>query len=414
MTFSAVNRFWICKTKAWKNRTVTCLNSTLQPHIPASSLGSLPDEILVLIIDHLNQLNVLELCLVNSRFHALCMNKLFKKALIVPCISDAIIHPKLDTSIYRNFTIVSNNKVWPREKFHVRILEGREVIRQTNEKIRFDGYYITKDDFKEPFVAQEQFNTNSIVWSQSLWHESELQTYINTIKRNRTSFCFNKVELIALPSSDTLNQLQELFVGVSSIYFIDARHNYFSTCLDLFSRENIEEVQINVLFDSSLLLFLLGSLPNLKSLVINNIIRSEPMEFSNCSLEKFCLDSNENSTLEDVIYDCSVIKNLFESCGSSLELVKINSSFQETSCSTIDIFYSCERDCFDAEFEIDRLVHWINCNIGYFPKLKYLMLYNRLLLIDRKSRPYRCITIEHRRSRLMMNPLIAPIGRIFF
>ncbi|RLV91798.1 hypothetical protein JA1_003637 [Spathaspora sp. JA1] len=76
-----------------------------------SSLMTLPDEILVYILSHLNQIHICRICMVNKRFYILGKAKLYHSIYITSSKFQLLISPNLHTPFHRKFTI--SNRVKP-------------------------------------------------------------------------------------------------------------------------------------------------------------------------------------------------------------------------------------------------------------------------------------------------------------
>ncbi|KAK6197384.1 uncharacterized protein RJT21DRAFT_116317 [Scheffersomyces amazonensis] len=216
--------------ETWIYRTATCVKSTLEPPNPATSLESLPDEILVQIIDHLNQFDVLDLCLTNSRFYSLCMSKLFKRAFITLSDPDvenlqdyAIFHRKLNTFTYTNSTVLSGkyNSVYISSPIY-KFVKRFEIVEK--EYRLFDEYYMTIDQFEKIAFSHELINRHSSIFSSKPLRidlSYRLGTYIEFIRSNRNFMCsFKKVILSSkglLGDLEGVTQLQGIFSEANSL-----------------------------------------------------------------------------------------------------------------------------------------------------------------------------------------------------
>ncbi|KAK6197436.1 uncharacterized protein RJT21DRAFT_142140 [Scheffersomyces amazonensis] len=414
MNCSAGYAFCIFKANTRKNRFATCLRSTIQPPKPTSNLESLPDEILVQIIDHLNQFDILSLCIVNSRFYSLCMNKLFKRALLIACpsLDKPKFHRKLNTFIHTNFTIIHpdidlkffNSRV--RKQFQV-VVEVGSLPKQIK-----DAHYMKIHQLEEPNLLCIS-NLKYRMLQIDIDSHRNIQGYINAINRNRNTICFFKQLKFGCSENlpiEILEQLQGIFNGVNSLWL--AYFRFHEQVLSLFQCENIKELQLSLAFGDDYIRFLpliIKSMPNLKTLVINLVNIKFPIkaleQLSKCSLQKFCLDDSVFASLEKVKHNCNLIKTVFNYCGSSLELVKINLiifSEHSTTLSTIDLFYISEyydrhnsREMKqEIKQEIKDLVLWIKRNIRFYPKLQYFTFYNYSFVIDRSVEPCQWIEIS--------------------
>ncbi|KAK6198653.1 uncharacterized protein RJT21DRAFT_122240 [Scheffersomyces amazonensis] len=410
MICSLVYKFRTYKVR--KNRTAACLKSALQSPKPVKNLESLPDEILVQIIDHLNQLDVLDLCLVNSKFHELCMNKLFKR--VLQCCdrggSHVIFHRKLNTSIYTNFTVLSSPfcsyRSSPFYPYSPNL--GKDFPVFTEEKpyptIILDDFCIEVIGCKDPLLIDENVNINRITLWKDFYCDTGLQSESNTITRNRNDFClYKKIDLV-IPriAVSTLDRLQGIFGEVSSLCldaFMLENTGYpevdFCPLFSLFSCENIKELQLKFIRRRSFQYFL-KLMPNMKTLVINDPIfwvPDSPFEISKCSLQKFCLDVSDYM-IEGVKKNCNLIKVLLNTYGSSLELIKVNMTCSPTTLTSIDLFYYCEDfNCNDFKQYTRNLVSWAKNNINNFPKLHYFTFYNYQFVIDRQVEPCQWIEV---------------------
>ncbi|KAK6197514.1 uncharacterized protein RJT21DRAFT_3604 [Scheffersomyces amazonensis] len=225
------NKFCSFIAEIWSRNdaksTTACVNSSLQAPKLITSLEFLPDEILVEIIDYLNQFDVLALCLANSRFHSLCMNKLFKRVLFINPQWHQILHcRKLNTLTNTNYTILNKFEGIPWDKF--KFCMGEEF--DTDIYQEGHDYYVRIDDYKEPIHPTDQFNQISY---QLLWISLRdiSQAYIDRIKNTKIIGLFKKVACSLVDTTvEILDQLQGTFVKVKSLILDEIYAKHKDTC----------------------------------------------------------------------------------------------------------------------------------------------------------------------------------------
>ncbi|KAK6197862.1 uncharacterized protein RJT21DRAFT_141706 [Scheffersomyces amazonensis] len=375
--------------------TTECIYSPTR----ATSLESLPDEVLLQIIDHLNQLDVLDLSLVNSRFHSLCMNKLYKRALYTDL--PIILHRKMNSFLYTKFTVLNTLHEPQNAKFQEAIDCSHCPVKSWKE-----NYVISCKRWQS--MLSEEFNQTSIQKFRMLriCLPQGSYAYINDLKKevNRLH-SVEKLEIcISDESSDDIKQLQGIFIGVHSLSLDVFTVNKFPLheVLALFRNENIKELKLsNCTYLKRFLRTSIKSMQNLETLIINHpllrIQKSTLKHLYNTPLQKFCLDIEPKESLNGLKYNIELVKALFKYCGSTLELVKINISplFETTSFFSIDLFYpNGEDNCKGIKKSIKRLISWIKDNINRFTKLRYFTFYDYSFIIDRNVVPCQWIQIS--------------------
>ncbi|KAK6201314.1 uncharacterized protein RJT21DRAFT_120364 [Scheffersomyces amazonensis] len=219
---------------------------------------------------------------------------------------------------------------------------------------------------------------------------------------------FKKVQLSSiglLGHLESVTQLQGIFSETNSLYlysdgFCEAVLN---AALLLFRCENIKELQLSY---SGYYPYLVNSMPNLKTLVMNDdryIRRCQFEQFSKAPLQNVCINVCISPQLAYIKEHCNLVKNLLNYFGSSLVIVKISITCQPTTLQTIDLFFYRSKydygiDYIEIKQEIRNLVDWIKINIDDFPKLQYFTFYNYSFVIDRQVEP--CHWIELSRQEL--------------
>ncbi|KAK6202737.1 uncharacterized protein RJT21DRAFT_112687 [Scheffersomyces amazonensis] len=385
-------------------RIVTCINSTLQPPTPAISLESLPDEILTQIIDHLNQLNVIDLSLVNSRFHSLCMKKLYKRIVFINkyARNRTIIHRKMDTFIHTNFTITNT---YPSKDFMSKFQEI--IFNEHHPNIRDSSSVLSVDSLKNSRSSEDQLNQLAIQRYQTLSIFFRCPSYyMNNVKRLENEIkSFQKVELFIWEDSlKTINKLQGMFNGVKSFSLECAGfdNRLPDSAISVLCCKNITELQICQGYQTdNVLCKFIKAMPNIKTLIVNDPlekIQDDTLEhLSNIPLQKFCLDIGYEAEerLEDNI---NLVKALFKYCGSTVELVKVDLTDEysaRTTLFSIDLFYIGNNEiCKGVNKDIKKLVYWIKRNLHNYPKLRYFTFYHYSFVIDREVQPCEWIEIS--------------------
>ncbi|KAK6201160.1 uncharacterized protein RJT21DRAFT_113801 [Scheffersomyces amazonensis] len=398
--------------------TQTCIESSVQPTKKATSLESLPDEILARIIDHLNQLDLLDLCLVNSRIYKLCMNKLFRVAFIKPLNHRTfIVHRKLNSLKYSQFTIVNPVKC-PRKKKFQRLVYYPGP-NKPNKKYFYSmkyGSHATVYDIlhlKNVEKMINQISSRKLIVHLSNRSNGLIQDYYIKIKMLASTFgLFKRIHLSVRDNSvETIKKLEGIFVGVNCLSItMFSRPRYIDNSeltLSLVRCENITEFEIETVVPShedSFFYRMIKHMPNIKILIIR--IRIKPTSLhktiellSNYRIQKFCLDVLQSSAHKNVRQNCDIIKALLKSCGSTLELVRVNlyENYTRVRLSTIDLFFSDEPDiCEELKEEVRSLVSWVKDTITNYPRLEYFIFYNYQFVIDRKVEPCRWIEIHNK------------------
>ncbi|KAK6200422.1 uncharacterized protein RJT21DRAFT_133087 [Scheffersomyces amazonensis] len=398
--------------------TQTCTEYSLRPTKRATSLESLPDDILARIIDHLNQLDVLDLCLVNSRIHKLCMKKLFRVAFIKPLEPRTfVVHRKLNSLNYSQFTIV-NPKKCPRKKKFQRLifyLGPNSPNKNYCHSLKY-GYYANIDHFLDPKRAEKIINQRSsriLIINMCDQSTRAGKDYYYKVKSLASTLgVFKRIHLSVRDTSfETIKKFQGIFVGVKclsmSMFF---RPGYIDNCessLSLFRCENITEFEIETDFPShgdNFFYNMIKSMPNIKILVIRICVKPTCLHktielLSNYRIQKFCLDVIRRQPHINVRQNCDIVKALLKSCGSTLELVRVSLCvrFARIGLSKIDLFCSDESDiCEELNEEVRSLVSWVKDTITNYPRLEYFIFYNYQFVIDRKVEPYRWIEINNK------------------
>ncbi|KAK6197093.1 uncharacterized protein RJT21DRAFT_133742 [Scheffersomyces amazonensis] len=397
-----------CSIMLWKKRKVehekTCITST--PQLPESitNLESLPDEILVRIIDHLNQFDVLDLCVVNTKFYSLCMNKLLKRALIASPAKKPIFHRKLNTFTYTNFTILHEKHKCPMSKF-------KEIMESYYNSFLYyhlsDDFLIDIEDIQKSTLSN-QFQRSIQMLTIDLRKAS--QSNIDSIQESKEELCSIKNVKLRLKNTPVnyLKQLKGIFSGVISLSLslkydiVDG--SILTSTNSLFCSQNIKELQLEIPQEyvvDDFIVSCIKFMPNIKILVIlcslfyeipNNTLKL----LADYSLDKFCIDYKRkiasNSYTETNI---DLVKGLLNSCGTNLELVAIHTDGYFTRLSTIDILYHIEEDKFEEIKEsVESLIKWIDENIDQYPKLKFFTFYSCVFMIDRQVKPHKWETLN--------------------
>ncbi|KAK6201163.1 uncharacterized protein RJT21DRAFT_113804 [Scheffersomyces amazonensis] len=398
--------------------TQTCIESSVQPTKKATSLESLPDEILARIIDHLNQLDLLDLCLVNSRIYKLCMNKLFRVAFMKPLNQRTfIVHRKLNSLKYSQFTIVNPVKCPRKKKFQRLVYYPGPYLPDGDYDFSFKyGSYANVVHFLYRKHAEKMINQRSSrILVICLYHQSEIgaQSYYNEVKILASAFgLFKRMHLSVSDNSvETIKKLEGIFVGVNclsmSMLFRPGYIDNSELTLSLVRCENITEFEIETEFPShedSFFYRMIKHMPNIKILIIRVRIKPTSLHktielLSNYRIQKFCLDVLQSSAHKNVRQNCDIIKTLLKSCGSTLELVRVNllKDFTRVRLSAIDLFFSDEPDiCEELKEEVRSLVSWVKDTITNYPRLEYFIFYNYQFVIDRKVEPCRWIEIHNK------------------
>ncbi|KAK6202830.1 uncharacterized protein RJT21DRAFT_132505 [Scheffersomyces amazonensis] len=386
MISSIYDRLLTC----WK-RVSTVINSSSKSAKLPTSLQSLPDEILIEIIYHLNQLDVLELCLVNRRIYKLCRVRLYRRALVNSIGRKIIMHRKINTFGYTHFTVVNNLDQAEYNKFQHIIVPNLSP----NNYGRSQNYFLPAKDYKEPLEPKDQIHEKSYQILQV-----DLSSYRKSERHSNQFIHFKKVELIDMCSSiSKLNKLKGLFSGTKclSLEPIQVQKRYLNSVLSLFCLQNIKELEITMahgIYRAFGLWKLMEAMPNIKVVVIQNdgshflapMVGCAFRKLPNHSLRKFSLDISDNIRLPQCKGNCIFVKKLLEHWGSNLELVRVNkvSVAERTTLLTVDLFYD-QNDDLDQEMrqEIESLVQWIKSNITKYPKLMYFTFYTYQFVIDR-------------------------------
>ncbi|KAK6200381.1 uncharacterized protein RJT21DRAFT_114797 [Scheffersomyces amazonensis] len=410
--FCSLHKFSFISTPP---NTETCLDYSVQSTKRATSLESLPDEVLARIIDHLNQLDVLDLCLVNSRIHKLCMNKLFRVALIKhPVQRTFTVHRKLNSPNYSQFTIVNLEKCPCKKKFQ-RLIYYPAPNQDYCFSVKY-GYYTKIDHLWVPKKAKKVINQRSsriLIISMSNPSTREGQDYFYKVKSLASTLgLFKKMHLAVKDASvETIKKFQGIFVGVNCLSMsMLSSPGYIDNCessLSLFRCENITEFEIESICPShedNFFYRMIKSMPNIKILIIRIWVRPTSLHktmelLSNYRIQKFCLDIRETFAHINVRQNCDIVKALLKSCGSTLELVRVNysGSFTRIKLLKIDLFFSNDYDiCEELNEEVRSLVSWVKETITNYPRLKYFIFYNYQFIIDRKVEPYRWIEINNK------------------
>ncbi|KAK6205288.1 uncharacterized protein RJT21DRAFT_132263 [Scheffersomyces amazonensis] len=423
MVRSVVNEFGSLISQAWTKETVSCIESSLQPPQIATSLESLPDGILVQIIAHLNQLDLLDLCLVNSRIYKLCMKKLFRTALLISSDTTCMIHRKMEST---PFTIVNSKNLPKMKKFGIIPIEnlkkhpilkkfGYVIYSLHSQYWVFSSYasQVKLERLKSPsFVSKILHETSVRMLDVSEWNNPK-QNLVNQFKS--TAHLVKRINLAVGSRSDTwIEQLKGLFVGVKCVSWSVAYGHIFvyqRLAFSLFQCENVRELELSVCIfkvyphtSNDINKFLkstVKSMPNIRVLIIR--VDSDINEFipllSDYRLQKFCLEVDDLREMENISQSCETVKSLFKYCGSYLELVKVslcNLHFK-TRLLEIDLLHLNSKDPRkEIKQEIKRLISWIKCNITHYPNLKYFFFYDYQFVIDRKVEPYQWFEINNK------------------
>ncbi|KAK6198030.1 uncharacterized protein RJT21DRAFT_122898 [Scheffersomyces amazonensis] len=333
----------------------------------------------------------------------LCKNKLYRRVLVSNVGRKLIIHRKLNTYGYINFTVVSNSAHIPNSKFQYII--GPNLLSDGYE--RGHNYFLPAEDYKQPFQPKDQHNQRSYQMLQvnlkDHWSSYEIA------KKNSDSFCsFKNVELLSTCTPPTLlDQWTGIFDGAQSLSLdpLNINSHRIASVIQLFCLENIKQVEIKFScnYTRTGILNLLKAMPNIKVLVFQNVehvslsttVQYAFVKFPNYPLRKFSLDVLDTVTLSNSKLGFYV-KELLSCWGSNLELLRINKVSYEnrTTLLTVDIFYEQEDVCEELKEEIKDLVEWINTNIRYYPRLKYFAYYSYQFLIDRDVEPCQWIELS--------------------
>ncbi|KAK6197095.1 uncharacterized protein RJT21DRAFT_59088 [Scheffersomyces amazonensis] len=390
------------RNKWWANYgrpyNTTCMNSPPQPQTPATSLESFHNSLLITIIDILNQFDVLNLCRVNSRFHSLCMKKLYKRVLVYDNARRLVTHFRTNSIAYYNFTVIKSLKRTPHHKFQ-HIIYLSNVKHETGQ-----NYIIPADTYKKPPNINTQLNERSFhILNVNLKDNS--RSYI-VCKNNLRNFkLFKKVELSSMCSSlETLDRLQGVFDGAKSLS-LDPIHLHGSnlySILSLFILKNIRELEIkksSAFHNHDSLFKLMKLMPNIRVLVLHDsgvfdvpgMVNFAISNLPNYPLEKISIDVLKSLKLSISKEYCHLVKKLLLNWGSALNLVKINRvrAGEETNLLTVDLFhYQNFLAGKHLNLEILELKDFISVNFFKFPNLRYFTFYNHQYAIIWGSEGY--------------------------
>ncbi|KAK6201250.1 uncharacterized protein RJT21DRAFT_132876 [Scheffersomyces amazonensis] len=374
-----------CTTKE-----VTCLNSSASLPEIASSLESLPDEILSQIIDHLNQLDVVDLSLVNSRLYSLCMNKLYKRKLYFVPRGRTIIHRKLNTFTHTNFTIVNDCTFPQRGNFKESVIIWTIDYLQSNIDIynKLEG------------LDQMTFEKFSLLHLRL--NREPSYDFVDQIKKmaNKLGHIRNVELLLDEPNIRAIHDLQGIFTGVRCLALRIYTKEQFPlhSILPLFCPEKIQEIQIDT--DRCLhenLINLIKLFPNIETLIVNSIspvLSNESLEpLSNTRLQKFSLFVDHEYAITMVDYYIGLVKDLLNQCGSTLQLVRFG--MYPTTFLEVDLFCGPKKiDYKEVKQDIRNLVYWVKERLHEYPRLSYFTFYNYSFFIDRQVEPCEWIEIS--------------------
>ncbi|KAK6199449.1 uncharacterized protein RJT21DRAFT_141048 [Scheffersomyces amazonensis] len=364
-------------------------SSAKSPKLPIG-FESLPDEILIEIIYCLNQLDVLQLCLVNRKIYKLCRVRLYRRVLVNSIGRKIIIHRKLNTFGYTHFTVV-NNLETKHKKIHHIIVPNLSPNKYRSSQ----NYFLPAKNYKEPLKPKDQIHEKSYQMLQV-----DLSSYTKSEKHSKQFIHFKKVELIDICSPlSKLKQLNGLFSATKclSLEPMQIQTRYLNSVLSLFCLQNIKELEITLArgyYSSFALWKLMEAMPNIRVVVIQNdgshflaaMVAHAFRNLPHHSVRKFSLDISDNIPLSQCRGNISFVKTLLDHWGSNLELVRVNkvSAAERTTLLTVDLFYD-QIDDLDEEMrqEIESLVQWVKSNITKYPKLRYFVFYTYQFVIDR-------------------------------
>ncbi|KAK6203359.1 uncharacterized protein RJT21DRAFT_26617 [Scheffersomyces amazonensis] len=393
------------------------------------TLDTLPRELVMEIINNLNQFDVLNLALVNSKLYWPCVEKLFKKILVYnkQDMNHIITNPELDTIFYKNFTVTNNYNMikglheWkhPHSMFVKNITiqnfklspEIESTMGETFPFVQIQHYMesieslsIKVDELGLVLNSYKDIPLHSLKKLSITFHS---ETEPNSVVINRLRGVFPQLislKLIHLNAQvlDNFVSLQVQFGNVKSLslQFKPLEDINVDLITSLFSLESITQLELTLEpshskpLQMSIINHLVESLPNLRTFVlihhrsdfgIFDIFR----HISSAQLSKVSIHCKvANHSGLSYIHLTSEIMRLFP---FSLEIIKISSSIHtklKYDLDSIDKFFASQDDSIKTAPEdievIQNTIDLINQRSNLFSRLKYITYDDHQFVIKRK------------------------------
>ncbi|RLV96609.1 hypothetical protein JA1_000185 [Spathaspora sp. JA1] len=204
------------------------LISILKPDslLKPTSILDLPDDVLELILSHLNQLNLTQVNLINSRFYKLAKKKLYSQIFVNNGESEIQMASDLITAFYISYTVINNFKRFEKMFPSLNMKHIRKIVFETKNEDAEDLIRLIKGlcpnlDFSTP-VSTFKTNHDNFTLFIKKHIRSKVMPWVKKlgIDDSKTVVDFEIMSYTYLPNLNTLeiyNLTEEKFNELMSI-----------------------------------------------------------------------------------------------------------------------------------------------------------------------------------------------------
>ena len=395
-------------------------SSKIQPpknwNDPTKGILTLPEEIISIILDHVNQIDIVHFALTHRSFREICKRKLMEN---IHVDSSFLVPKNFYIPVCINYTFVNLNsfkKLIRGNDSNLRYIKNiffeelnskiflimkSERIKQLKCSINFGELNISDYDYESvPWLSEYQLETKPTKLILSDGMNLELRNYpLDTIK---------ELNLYCLESTKTQTRLSfiELMPNLEKLILInppnfqlpepvdilDLQFNYdFDRRADIFCNFNINKIkklrivyEFSESFDMHAMLDVVEKFTSLESLNVN---------FDELGLVSFVENLKENTLKEiGVPESLDSFKTIYPALLHHRESIKVIFENQDYFHANFVEWKIATEPNFDVDLDLDL-------NLDEFPKLEYVVRNGNIIFVDRNEPYPEFVSVEYHHPR---------------